>query len=378
VNQADTIISTMLRLHDWRYQHNGNRIGFGIDPYEPDEKFHYAEAYAIWGQGYLSLYQLTGVSEYLDCARKAGEWLSQNTNPGYGNPSWGLPWRWERWDTSATLSYLITTVFVGEFFLKLYSITSDQKFLDFSEQIVSWIIDENGGEEASDGRWLYYANHPGLKIPVVNPSIKTAGFLARLQQVRPRDFYREYSLEIVRWTINQQHKDGSWYYSPFNRVVDNFHSALNLEGLTYTYSIFRDLSWWRNIQKGFEFYWRHLFNNRGKGRSRSIYTLRGIHKSDLNKWLRDQIARFKVRDPISESRLWSYGGALRVFSLASQLEESWMENALCIYRYITNNLLNSDGSFAYKRFERQAFIRHEAHIFDGLGLLANMLRDRLE
>ena len=92
----EQIFSSLINLENWRNNHNKNDIGFGYDPYKPDQKFHYAEAYALWGNGYLKLYQITQNQEYLDLALKCAAWLIENKKPKYENYSWGLPWGWNQ------------------------------------------------------------------------------------------------------------------------------------------------------------------------------------------------------------------------------------------------------------------------------------------
>lgn len=371
-----SVISSMLQLHEWRQAFNGDQQGFGFDPYKPDEQYHYAEAYALWGLGYLLLFELTGTSEFVDLATKAANWLIEHTNPGYDGHSWGLPWKWEAWDTPPTLSYLITTVFAGQLFLSLYEVTGAEPYLVVAEDVAAWIENENGGVRTEQGVWLYYANFPPLQFPVINPTAKASGFFARLYAATQTEDYKELCLDTVRWVVSKQNADGSWYYSARSAKIDNVHTGFTLEGLWTAYRTFGVEHWHRCLRKGVEFYWRCLFTSEGRGHERKRYSLRNLERISLAQWIKDQMVWFGLfRKHIPETRLWGYGSALRAFALASQIDIQWLDKALLIYDYVQQNLAVRDGSYAYRRTDQNIYIRHQAHLFAALGCLAQYLQD---
>jgi len=47
------MIEIIEKLEKFLIKNNGNEFGFGFDRYKPTEKFHYAEAYAQWGMGFV-------------------------------------------------------------------------------------------------------------------------------------------------------------------------------------------------------------------------------------------------------------------------------------------------------------------------------------
>jgi uncharacterized protein YyaL (SSP411 family) len=198
----------MIQVHEWRKAFNGSLLGRGFDPYRPDEEHQYPEAYALWGSGYVSLYRLTGVSDYLSTAVGAADWLLDHPSPGYRNFSWGLPWSWEKWQTPNTLSYLITTVFAGELLLKLYEVTGKSAYLDSAQSVASWIEEENGGKKNISGRWLYYANFAPLRFPIVNVNAKASGYFAKLYGATRNVRYQEPCMQIVRWVLEQENQNG--------------------------------------------------------------------------------------------------------------------------------------------------------------------------
>lgn len=375
MRSVETVMTSLIKLHEWRQAFNGHQLGFGFDPYEPDEPHYYAEACALWGRGYAVLSQLTGTRQFLDFAEQCADWLIKHPNPGYEGLSWGLPWEWATWNAPSTLSYLITTVFAGELFLSLYDVTRTESYLAVAENVAAWIENENAGVKTERGFWLYYANFPPLRFPVVNPTAKASGYFAWLYSITGKEHYRQLCLDTVRYVFSEQNTDGSWYYSTQSGVIDNVHTGFILEGLWSGYRLFSLEHWQRCLWKGTEFYWRCLFTSEGSGRERKRYGWKELTRVSLAKWMKDQMMMFGLlHSHIPETRLWGYGSALRAFVGASQADVQWLDKALLIYDYVRRNLALDDGSYAYRRTDKNAYIRHQAHLFAGLALLAQRLQ----
>lgn len=119
------LLDSVIALHEWRESYNGTKIGFGSDAYVPDKELHYPHAYALWGQGYLNLFQFTGKKKFLSLAKKSAGWLIKNKSPRYRHYSWGLPFSWK--GTPKELSYLITTIYAGNLFLSLHDVAGGQR-----------------------------------------------------------------------------------------------------------------------------------------------------------------------------------------------------------------------------------------------------------
>ena len=247
------IFDSIIDLHIWRKKFNNLHLGLGFDEYKPREIYHYPEAYALWGQGYVKLFELMKEDEFLDLAQLSAKWLLENKNPGYNNYSWGLPWTWEQWRAPETLSYLSTTMFAGELFLPLYDITGFDQYLNVAESIAKWAMEENSGVRSEKGLMLYFANFPPLKFPIVNPIAKASGFFARLHSAAQKDDYRITASETARYVINTQNPDGSWYYSAKTARIDNVHTGYTLEGLWEYYNHTLDDSALKSALKGTAF-----------------------------------------------------------------------------------------------------------------------------
>jgi len=363
----NAVIESVVGLHRWRLASAGEHAGLGLDPYRPGEAHHYPEAYALWGRGYRKLAQLLGDSSYLECSRAAADWLLANTSPAYADPSWGLPWPWERWSAPASLSYLVTSAFCGSFLLHLHASTNTDAYLEAARGIARWMVSSNGGVEGPAGAWLYYANSPGLHLPVVNANAIAAGFLARLWLLAGDDHARQMCEAITLWIIDQQKPDGRWAYRSDREWVDNVHTGYTLEGLLEVRNALGDIAPLGVVGRGLTFYWGSLFREDGKGWEQlpSERTARiGFHP---RKWLRDTLADAgAIQRPRLETRLWGYAAAIRAFSMAGAADPRGLERAARVFEFIRLNLRNTDGSYAFRTGQPTAYIRHQAHLFDAL------------
>lgn len=371
MRESSTLLSSLLKLHNWRQSFNGEQVGYGYDPYRPKEKYHYAEAYALWGQGYLVLFKLADNAQFLEIAEICANWLLQHPKPGYERVSWGLPWEWDAWKAPSGLSYGSTTIFCGHFLIDLYELTGRDVYLEKAKAIAEWITSENGGERTRDGLWLYYANFPPLQFPVINVTAMASGYFARLYHVIQNESYRDLCIETASYIFNKQNQDGSWPYSDQSSHVDNIHTGYTLEGLWFGCDLFEREQWRRDLRLGTQFYWSKLFAPNGYGADRLPYGWHELFQLPIKSLMRELGVRVKFWS-IPEAPLWAYGSALRTFAIQSGTD--WLDRALIIYGYVQQNLALSDGSFAYRKSDRNAYIRHQAHIFMGMARLAQRLK----
>lgn len=370
----DTLIGRALELSAWRQAYNQDVLGRGVDPFQPDTPHDYAEAWALWGRGYARLYRLTRDRFHLATAERAAEWLLEHPNPGYQRPSWGLPWPWERWSAPVTLSYLITTVLVGDLLLELYQTTGKALYLRAAQDVADWILEENGGE-CQEGLWrLHYANHPGLTFPVVNPTAKASGLLAGLYHATHEERYRTACWETAAWVCAQQRADGAWRYSDQGDAIDNVHTGFTLEGLWTAHGTCNRPEIRRAAARGTRFYWRRCFQPSGRGLEQALSGWGDLGRVPPKAWLRDRLAPFgRLPRPLPETRAHGYASALRVFALASGVQPEWSKRANQVYAYVQTHLAQPDGSYAFRAGDARTFIRHQAHLFDALACLAERL-----
>ncbi len=362
----EELLDSMLRLHSWREEHNGSNVGFGFDEYAPRLMYHYPEAYALWGRGYLNLYKLLGDKKFLAYAEECAEWLMNNRSQRYRNSSWGLPWEWN--SRSKDYSYLSTTAFVGFFFFDLYCVVGRSKYLETAVSITNWMIEEDGFVEEDKGVWFNYSDHPSLRLPIYNAVSLASGFLSELHTSSNVVKYRRFATESAKYVMKCQNSDGSWYYSSVNPQVDNVHMGYTLEGLSTYFTNSGDMSTKPVLSRGGQYLWSNLYENNGYGKE---YAAR--NSNDWRSHLKTTLNAIKIL-PIPESRLWGYAAAMRAFSLLSHVDPHFLEYSLKIFNYTKKELASKEGYYYFRSDDSSCYIRHQSHIFDSLGVTCARLR----
>jgi uncharacterized protein YyaL (SSP411 family) len=353
-NFCEILSQTIINLHMWRMGYNGSHIGSGYDQYSPDKICDYPEAYALWGNGYLYLYLSSKEEKYLDISRSCANWLIENRSPSYKHYAWGLPWEWE--GRPKDTAYITTSTFVGNFFLDIYEMTFDKKYLKICREIAQWIIEENGYTD-DEGAWFNYSDHSSLTYPIFNAISMASGFLARLTSYCREPQYENLSKRSAYYTLKFQQETGSWNYSTKSKVIDNVHTGYTIEGLCDTYQALglKEEYFENALSKAASFYKCNLYKENGYGYEK-------VHPD-----LREKII-FKLFNRKTESRLHGYAAGIRAFTKLQTLfkEENFGES---IARYIDQNLKLKNGAFKFRMNDESLYIRNEAQVFHALTFL---------
>jgi len=371
-NDVRAIVDSAKDMHTWRSSYNGSRIGRGKDHFEPTKDYDYAEAYALWGRGYVKLHRFAKDERFLDLAVRCGKWLIDNKNGGYDNHSWGLPWAWDKNKAPMSLSYLITTVFVGHLFIDLFKSTKDPEYLKICRSIARWCLSENGFVEDGDGLYFLYANHPSFGFPIYNVTSMASAFFSRLGSETSDSSYRRICEKSASFVISRQNGDGSWNYSEEWSFIDNPHTGFTLEGLCTVLRNLGDteMGLLPAIIKGAGFYRNKMYLSDGYGfrmlRDKSwMKTKRKAFQNGLVRYLYAHGLEkpFHMFDP--ETLLWGYASGIRAFvQISGILHQSGMEETL--FKFAVRNLRRPDGAFRLRSSEDRIYIRHQAHMFDAL------------
>jgi len=370
------ILDALVSLHSWRQRTNGTRLGLGYDPHMPMDPFEYDEAYALWGSGYLRLFEMDGDPTYAALAREAGRYLLAARKSGYEHACWGLPWAWKCWDASENQGYLITTVLVGLFLLRLNGLSAEHNnWLETARSAGRWMLEEDGGISTRRGLLLFYADHPKLRFKIPNPSARASGFFAVLHQRTQEPSHAEAAQRLAWGAFDLRNAGGLWRYSERTLSTDNVHTAFTLEGLSETNRLLPGTLPSRALSRSMSRFWRSFFSPSGFGREIKSFDLWDFIDGSLRLrtrvWVRNALAR-RTSKP-KETRLWGYAAALRAFTLASWSEPQWLERAIRIFRYLQDNLRTPEGAYRFRAGDPSLYIRHEAHVFDALACLAQRI-----
>ncbi|MHA1428515.1 MAG: hypothetical protein ACTSQI_21230 [Candidatus Helarchaeota archaeon] len=230
-------------------------------------------------RGNASLYKVKEDTSFLDENNKLIRILIDNAHKDFCYPCWGWPFKWKSLDLTFPKDYPIAVVAseIGHAILDQYECTRDKALLETCEGIGNFLIKENGYMECNDCICFYYSNLD--KYLVHNTNVYSASFLARLNQYVSNRNYGELVVKSVKFTLNHQNGDGSWFYwaPPFtekNRTIDNRHTGFTLVALKWINDIFEIKEIEDSVNKGWKFYRESFFEGpMPKNRANSVYPI---------------------------------------------------------------------------------------------------------
>lgn len=376
MNNYSSVLDSMKKLHDWREDYNQDMIGYGIDEYAKEIKFHYPEGYAKFGRGYLFMFKATGEEKFIDYAKSSLKWLMQNKSPYYDDYCWGLPFKYKC--APANGPYLLTTSFCGQTFLDIYKLTHENKYLEIVKSVVKWVLEALSGEKFNEGFILFYSPYECNRYFIPNAVSIAIGFLIRVSKYLK--YIDETNEKIIRALISFQNPDSSWYYSVKSTSIDNLHTAYVLEGLWEYYNTTNNESVLKPLIGGTDYFWNTFYGDDGHGKGHVLYGFGDLNKIEISRIIKDEIIKtanlfgvLKNRNP--ETRLWGYAGAIRAFVYASYYDAEYLDYAIKIFNYVRDNLQSEAGYFYYRSNDRSCYIRHQAHIFEAIGVLGARLKN---
>jgi len=225
------------------------------------KRFPIADAHLILG--YINLFKLKKNEYFLDEAINISEELIQKSIPGYSGYCWGYPFNWQ---TSKILAKketpLITTVpYCFEAFLSLYDNSKQQKYLDVAHSIAQFVskdIKEIPVSKVSSA----CSYSPLDKSKVMNASAYRAYVLTEAFHRFGISEFKEKAVRNINFILENQRLDGSWLYAienPHNAFIDNFHTCLVLKNLYKANVYLGNDEIHDAIEKGYNFYRKHLF-----------------------------------------------------------------------------------------------------------------------
>lgn len=361
----DYTLNLIQDFESWRENYNGNKYGYGLDEYCKNIKNNYPEAYAKFGNGYISLYKITKNKNWIDKAEECATWLLENSYPDFNNYSWGLPFKFKC--IPAFSSFLITTVFCCDFLLEFHSLTGNSKYMSTVIDSSRWIINKLY-RKAGTEHYFSYSPYNCLDYNIYNACSLANGLFSKLPEID----YKEITNRIAKNIILKQKNNGLWKYSDFNKTIDCLHTAYTLEGLKeYLIRNTDDKIIRKSFDNGLTVFKRKFILNNGFCIKRLPVLDNSVKYfwKDLAKNMILLAKQFLGIYNLTESaRLWGYAAALRLLSKNDDIDI-----ATKIFNGAVKNLYNEYGFFNFKINNPAIFIRHQAHMFESIGCFIEML-----
>jgi len=224
------------------------------------KRFEIADAH--FAHAYINLYQYFQDNTYLKEAKKILEYLIKNSTKTKNGMGWGYPYDWRNgYGVFKKDAPLITvTPYCFDAIWEMYKITESKKYLNILEKIAYFAAyDLNETKLSSKSTASSYGINDNSKV--INAIGYRAVLLLQAGKIFKKNEYRQKAKRNISFILNSQNNDGSWYYAPDSRFIDNFHTCFVLKKLTKAYEILNDHRILKKIKKGYNFYINNLIRS---------------------------------------------------------------------------------------------------------------------
>jgi rhamnogalacturonyl hydrolase YesR len=303
--------------------------------------------------GYLTLYRLTGATEYKDKAAHCLEWLMDHKSPRFKEHCWSNHFdfasRAGRYTSHDPI--IVWSALIGQAFLDGYETLGDRRFLSVADSVCRWIL-ALPRERTDSGTCIsYYAL---AQSSVHNANMLGAGLLARTWGHTRNREYLDASAQAMKYSCTRQRPDGSWLYAedPKYHWIDGFHTGYNLDSLKCYIEHSGDQTYRSAMTRGLQFYKRHFF--REDGCPRYYY--------DRTQPIDSQCA----------------AQAIETMAKFAEYDEECLELSCRVAVWTIRNMQDQDGHFYYRAYpilKAKAPMLHwaQATIYRGLAELLHRL-----
>lgn len=181
---------------------------------------------------------------------------------------WGYNFNWQ---TKSELvpkgsPNIICSTFAANALLDAYEQSQKSLWLDAAVSAADFILDVLFWRDR--GSIACFSYTPLGRSKIHNANLLGAALLCRISRVSGQKRFLDPALDAVRYSVGNQHEDGSWYYgeSPSGRWIDNLHTGFNLVALRRIKQYGGTAEFDSAIHRGLEFYNDHFFREDGAPR----------------------------------------------------------------------------------------------------------------
>jgi hypothetical protein len=186
------------------------------------------------------------------------------SEPSYWCWGYSFPWQTRALLVPRWAPNLVCTCFVANSLLDAYESHEEHRCLEMPLSASGYILNELYWE-GDDGIAGFAYPTPSPRTRVHNANFLGAALLCRAFKFTGDRKFLEPALKVARYSADQQHDDGSWYYGEdtTQRWIDNFHTGYNLCALQSISEDAGTSEFESHIRRGFEFYRTRFFRDDG-------------------------------------------------------------------------------------------------------------------
>ena len=178
---------------------------------------------------------------------------------------WGYNFAWQSRNAHVPKGFpnIICSTFSANSLLDAYEQSQKSFLLNTAVSVAEYILNLLFWRKNSSHASMSYTQWTRNEIH--NANLLGAAFLCRIGHISGQEKFFEPALDAARFSVNKQHKDGSWDYGelPTQRWIDNFHTGYNLVALKRICEYAKTTEFEASIHQGFQFYRDHFFREDG-------------------------------------------------------------------------------------------------------------------
>lgn len=248
------------------------------------KKMRFPIADSHYAMGFAFLYEITGDKTYLNKAIHFLEILKTTRCNGYGEYCWGYPFDWvTRNGVLKEHTPMITSnPYIYEAFDHVNRLDPKQEWEDIMHSIVRHALTDIKDFKVSE-RSSTCSYTPFDEGGVINSSAYRSGMLAKASVHFREGKYWTVAERNVRFVLENQNPDGSWYYAAdsVRDFVDHFHTCFVMKGLAKVHEATGDDEVLKALEKGVEYYLKNLFDDDGLPKPFSKAPRMTVYKREL-------------------------------------------------------------------------------------------------
>ena len=237
------------------------RLPVNLRPFLLMPAGHNPKALGLFLQGFVKLYEINPKTTYLENINVLFKLLNDTVSKGYSGNCWGYNFDWQNrafWIPKHTPT-IVNSSFIGHALLDGWASLGERRFLDMALSIKNFLLKDLHRTYENDTFCFSYT--PLDYTAVHNANLLGASLLIRLYQVTKEAAIRECALKSLAYSMNHQHKDGSWFYgeADIQHWIDSFHTGFNLEAIRYFLRLGEAEEYRSAFEKGVSYYAENFF-----------------------------------------------------------------------------------------------------------------------
>ncbi|MDH5670279.1 MAG: hypothetical protein OEY86_19950, partial [Nitrospira sp.] len=231
------------------------------------QRFPIADAH--YAMGFAALSEGLGDKKFYERAVHFLQVLEETRCPNQTQYAWGYPFDWGGIGgiIKEGTPLITTEPYVYEAFAQVYEIDKDERWWKVMQSLAQHASEDYFDTETSPraSSSSYCPSTTPDTGRVVNASAYRAFLLTKAAMDFSNEQYRRQAERNMRFVIESQNPDGSWYYAMdgTRSFIDHFHTCFVLKALAKIERLTGNADCTAAIERGVRYYTEHLFDDSG-------------------------------------------------------------------------------------------------------------------